>query len=145
LLQSFYLMKQPNNSLVSRGVYFDLAPIFADLNRRFFNEGISAYLKWGRHRKHLDLRKKSIRLGSYNPYSRLIIIHPCLDQAMVPTICLERILFHEMLHQRFPSKKSATGKNLVHYREFLDFEKSYPYLNEADRWLKANLARLLRY
>lgn len=127
----------------TKGIYFDLAPIFHDLNRRFFNHTIAARLTWGQ-RKTLS-HKRSIRLGSYHPTKKIIIINPCLDQAIVPHICVERIMFHEMLHQFFPSIKSSTGKNLIHHREFYDFEKTYPYLEQADRWLSVNLGRLLQY
>lgn len=130
-------------TMATKGVYFDLTIIFDDLNKRFFNQTITATLSWGK-RKTL-LQKRSIRLGSYHPGKKNIVINPCLDQAIVPHICVERILFHEMLHQHFPSKKSPAGKNLVHYREFYEFEKKYPYLQQADLWLKANLKRLLTH
>lgn len=128
----------------TQGIYFDLKPIFDQLNERFFAGSIKAELRWGRRRSAQE-RKRTIRLGSYHPRHKSITIHPCLDQAIVPTICVERILFHEMAHQKFPGKKSPTGKLLVHYREFYDFEKKYPFLSEADLWIKANLDRLLRY
>lgn len=127
----------------SQGIYFDLAYIFNDLNKRFFACRINASLSWGQ--RNTRARKRSIRFGSYNPNTKSIIINPCLDQAIVPYICVERIMFHEMLHQQFPAKKGAHGKLMVHYREFYEYEKTYPYLKEADQWLKANLSDLLRY
>jgi hypothetical protein len=129
----------------TQGTYFDLAQIFSELNSRFFYGKIEAELRWGNKRSPPPAAKHTIRLGSYHPLKRLITIHPCLDQAAVPGICVERILFHEMAHQIFPSKRSPSGKILVHYREFNDFEKNYPYLSEADRWIKTNLPRLLRF
>jgi len=135
-------MKQQQTT-ETRGLYFDLEPIFSELNARFFAGKINATLKWGKRRTLSN--KRAIRLGSYHPKHRVITINPCLDQAIVPTICLERILFHEMAHQHFPVKKSPAGKNMIHYREFNEFERTYPYLKEADLWLKTNLSRLLRY
>lgn len=129
----------------TQGTYFDLAPIFSELNDRFFNGKIEAELRWGSRRAQASARKRSIRLGSYHPHKRLITIHPCLDQAVVPAICLERIVFHEMAHQKFPCRRSPAGKILVHYKEFNDFEKTYPYLSQADHWIKANLTRLLKF
>lgn len=137
-------MKKLANNPKSLGIYFDLIPIFEDLNRRFFADSIKAELAWGQRRTS-ERKKRTIRLGSYHPRRKSITIHPCLDQAIVPAICLERILFHEMAHQKFPGKKSPSGKMLVHYREFNEFEKSYPFLKEADLWIKANLDRLLRF
>lgn len=144
LANGFY-MKTMNQNSCTRGIYFDLAPLFNDLNARFFNDGIRATLKWGIRRKAAHGSKRAIRLGSYHPSKKMIVINPCLDQAMVPTICVERILFHEMVHQHCPMKKSSSGKNLIHHREFYEFEKKYPYLKEADQWFKVNLHRLLRF
>lgn len=129
----------------SKGVYFDLLPMYHDLNRRFFNGTITAQLSWGMRRKAKEGSKRSIRLGSYHPHSKTILINPCLDQAIVPAICVERILFHEMLHQHLPAKRDRSGKQRMHYPEFYDYEKKYPYLREADGWIKANLPRLLAY
>lgn len=125
------------------GFYFDLSMMFIALNTQYFSGKVEATIRWGHKRP--SARKRSIRLGSYQPQKKIITIHPCMDQALVPKICLERILFHEMAHQIFPAKKSASGKMLVHYREFNDFEKTYPYLKEADRWIKSNLQRLLKF
>ncbi len=127
------------------GVYFNLQPIFHDLNQRFFNQKITARVKWGIRRRPSIQSKCSIRLGSYHPHKKTIVINPCLDQAIVPMVCIERILFHEMLHEYFPAKKSPSGKNLIHHREFKEFEKKFPYLKEADLWLSAHLSRLLTY
>jgi hypothetical protein len=123
------------------GAYYNLLPIFHDLNQRFFKKQIAADLRWGIRRT--SRRKLSLRLGSYHPESKTIIIHPCLDQSMVPLICVERILFHEMLHQYMPAKKEACGKMKIHHQEFNNFEKNYPYLREADLWIKTNLSKLL--
>ncbi len=129
----------------AQGIYFDLRPIFSELNRRFFAEAIDAQLRWGIRRTLKHKSKRSLRLGSYHPHNRTIFINPCLDQAIVPAICVERILFHEMIHQHLPAKRDHAGKTRIHHQEFYEFEKKYPYLREADGWIKANLARLLAY
>lgn len=126
------------------GLYFCLESIFTELNHQFFDKNIEANIRWGQSCKTRK-PKKSIRLGSYCHKTKLITIHPSLDQAVVPHFCLERIIFHEMAHQKFPPKKSTQGKILAHYREFNDFEKTYPFLREADAWLKAYLPRLLSF
>ncbi len=130
-------------SKLKSGLYFDIKLIFMELNQRYFNEKVEAHIRWGQ--KRLVSKKRSIRLGSYQPKTKIITIHPCLDQALVPQICLERIVFHEMAHQIFPSRKDSSGRVLVHYREFNEFEKNYPYLKEADGWIKTNLQRLLKF
>jgi len=127
----------------TQGLYFDLRPVFCELNTRFFAGQIDARLRWGQRRS--IAQKQAIRLGSYQPKLKIITINPCLDQAIVPLICLERIIFHEMTHQYLPAIRSHNGKNIIHHREFNNFEKSYPYPREADLWLKTNPSRLLRY
>ncbi len=64
------------NKLITRGVYFDLLPIFVDLNRRFFNENINAQLTWGIRRRAVTASKRSIRLGSYSPHRKIIRDQP---------------------------------------------------------------------
>lgn len=131
------------NNQTGKGIYFDLIPIFNQLNKKYFNNQIKASLRWGSKRSS-SKPKKSIRLGSYQPSHKIITIHPSLDQAMVPIICIERILFHEMAHQRFPAKKDLRGRILVHYHEFFEFEKRYEHLSQADNWLKHNLSQLCK-
>jgi hypothetical protein len=138
-----FILKRPPPRLKKLGLYHNLEPIFMDLNQRYFALTIEASIGWGQ--KRTTNQKRSIRLGSYYPHKKAIFIHPCLDQAIVPHICIERIVFHEMVHAHLPGKLSSAGKLLVHYPEFYEFEKKYPYLEQADRWLKANLPRLLRF
>lgn len=123
--------------------HFDLIAIFNDLNQRFFHNTIKASIRFGQLRK--SKHKYSIRLGSYHHIHKAITIHPSLNQPLIPLICVERIIFHEMLHQYLPMKKGPKGKMLIHYPEFYAFEQKYPYLKEADRWLKTNLITLLTY
>lgn len=138
------LLDIATTALHQQGRYFDLLPIYHDLNQRFFAGTIQATIRWGR-RLAPSTRKRSIRLGSYNPNNKVIVIHPCMDQAIVPRICVERIVFHEMLHQHQPSRKNARGKLQIHHRDFYAFEKKYPYLQEADAWIKANLNLFLLF
>lgn len=126
-----------------QGIYFNLADIFTRLNGQYFAHSINASLRWGPRRK-LGKPQSSVRLGSYFSTDRLITINPILDQAMVPLFCIERVIFHEMNHQKCPSKKLKNGKNQFHTPEFYAFEKNYPHLEQADLWIKANLLRLLK-
>jgi predicted metal-dependent hydrolase len=88
-------------------------------------------------------RRKSIRLGVYDHQTREIRIHPALDRPEVPHYFVEFIVFHEMLHQLFPSPPGA-GRKIHHPRAFRDRERAYPRYAEATRWEKAHLSLLLR-
>jgi hypothetical protein len=124
-----------------QGRCFDLQVMFNQLNRAYFQEGIQARVGWGRLPPRR--RRKSIRLGVYDHQTREIRIHPALDRPEVPAFFVEFILFHEMLHQLFPSS-NATGRRIHHPRAFREREKSFPLYAAALRWERENLHLLLR-
>jgi hypothetical protein len=123
------------------GRFFDLQELFDQLNERYFQGGIQASIGWGR--MPARRRRKSIRLGVYDHQTREIRIHPALDRPDVPAFFVEFIVFHEMLHQLFPSP-SGSNRRVHHPRGFRDREKAYPHYAAAIRWEKQNLRVLLR-
>jgi hypothetical protein len=127
--------------LEPRGRYFDLQALFDALNRTYFQGGIQARIGWGRMPPRR--RRKSIRLGVYDHQTREIRIHPALDRLEVPTYFVEFIVFHEMLHQLFPSS-NGNGRRVHHPRAFRDREKAFPLYGAALRWERENLNLLLR-
>jgi hypothetical protein len=129
------------HSLNPLGRCFDLKAIFERVNQTYFQSGIQATIGWGRMPG--KRRRKSIRLGVYDHQTREIRIHPALDRAEVPAYFVEFIVFHEMLHQLFPS--GGPGARRVHHpRAFRDREKAFPHYEAALRWERANLRVLLR-
>ena len=130
------------NSKFYKGVYHNLLELFEKLNRQYFNERIVATIRWGQRQK--ASRKSSIVLGHYSDEKKRIVIHPSLDQAMVPTLCVERIIHHEMLHQVFPIR-IVRGRRQIHTREFKIAEAEFKGAKMVDKWLKANLDRILRF
>jgi hypothetical protein len=129
---------------MQRGVYHDLGEIYRRLNHTYFENRINATITWGRHRSSAGGRKYSIRLGSYESNARLITIHPVLDQASVPRLCVERIVYHEMLHERHPAKR-IRGRRSIHTPEFKAAEALFIGATLADDWFKTNLDRILRF
>lgn len=125
-----------------QGRCFDLQDIFNRLNERFFQGGISAWIGWGRMPG--KRRRKSIRLGVYDHQTREIRIHPALDRMDVPLFFVEFIVFHEMLHQLFPSPSHGRGRRVHHPRGFRDRERAYPLYDRAIQWERRNLRVLLR-
>ena len=115
--------------------------IFDRVNADHFQGGIQAKIGWGRMPGRR--RRKSIRLGVYDHQTREIRIHPALDRPDVPAFFVEFIVFHEMLHQLFPSA-SKSGRRVHHPRAFRDREKAFPFYDAALRWEKQNLRVLLR-
>ena len=111
------------------------------MNEEHFQGGIKASIGWGR--MPVRRRRKSIRLGVYDHQTREIRIHPALDRPDVPAFFVEFIVFHEMLHQLFPSP-SGFSRRVHHPRGFRDREKAFPQYAAAIRWEKQNLRVLLR-
>lgn len=128
-------------SLVSRGTHFDLLEVFDRMNQLYFQDSIRARIGWGRNVGRR--RRKSIRLGVYDHRAREIRVHPALDRADVPLFFVEYIVFHEMLHQVFPSARDS-GRHVHHPKAFRDRERAFPRYAAAVAWEKAHLNSLLR-
>ncbi len=125
-----------------KGVYHNLEAIYEELNRQYFSGNIDAKIAWGKHAP-TSSRRRSIKLGSYCYDRKHIVIHPALDQACVPRVCIERVIHHEMLHQYYPARQSRGRRRCVHHAEFRAAEKLFSEAELADRWFKDNLNRLL--
>ncbi len=134
--------RQPATRLRTRGRYFDLSALFDAVNQEHFQGGIRARIGWSKGRLP-KRRRRSIRLGVYDHRAREIRIHPALDRHDVPGYFVEFIVFHEMLHQLFPSERSD-GRNVHHPKAYRDRERAFPRYLEARAWEKANLHLLLR-
>jgi len=122
------------------GRFFHLDEIRDRLNERFFQGGVRACIGWGRTPGRR--RRKSIRLGVYDHQTREIRIHPALDHPEVPRFFVEFIVFHEMLHQLFPSS-NGPGRRVHHPRAFRDRERAFPLYEAAIAWERENLRALL--
>jgi hypothetical protein len=136
-----------NIELTTQGTHHDLLKIVDDLNRRYFEGGAKPLVTWGTSVKPVSGKRKTIRLGSYNAIDRLIRLHPVLDRAWVPKYFVEFVLYHEMLHYRFPMTArtmGGSGRRAIHPPEFLEQERRFRHFERATAWEKKNLSRLLR-
>jgi len=111
------------------GRHRNLEEVFERLNRCFF-DGLMGrpQLGWSR-------TKSRNMLGHYDPSHNAIIISRIFDQEIVPLIALDYVMFHEMLHLRYPVDHSGRRRR-VHTREFRTEEKKFPQLKEAKEILK---------
>jgi hypothetical protein len=111
------------------GRHYHLDEIFEDLNRRFFHGLMGRpQLTWSRDHAHN-------RLGHYDPAHNAIVISRVFDHPRVPRFVVEYILFHEMLHLKHPVKLRGS-RRCVHSREFTIEERSFPELEQAQRFLR---------
>ncbi len=115
--------------LPPQGKYFDLDAIFSGLNRRFFNGDLpTCRLGW-------TPRASRTVLGRYDPAHRAIIVSKSLDAASVPRYVVEYLVFHEMLHARFPLEWRGC-RRVIHSSEFRAVEKRFPHYHKARARLK---------
>jgi len=113
----------------ARGQVYDLDEIFEQLNRQFFY-GLLArpQMTWSRaHARN--------SLGHYDPAHNAIVVSRVFDNARVPRYAVEYIVYHEMLHLKYPVKLRGS-RRCVHGPEFQAEEKLFPQLEEAKAFLK---------
>src|SRR5579884_1014960 len=112
-----------------KGAHYDLDELFEELNFRFFH-GLMArpLLGWSR-------QISRSMLGHFDPSHNAIIISKLLDGPKVPRLAVEYVLFHEMLHLRFPVDHSG-ARRCVHTTEFKNAEREFPAWKEAKELLK---------
>jgi hypothetical protein len=114
--RSLQLVKQARGRkliLSPQGSCYDLEEVFEELNVRYF-QGLVARPPLGWSRKP----------------SRVI-----LDQPSVPRLVVEYVMFHEMLHLRFPVEHRG-ARRCVHTPEFKQAEKEFGGYKEAKALLK---------
>ena len=115
--------------LPARGRHHDLEEIFHGLNHRFFHGQIpTSRLGW-------SPRNSRRILGHYDSGHGAIIINRKLDSPSVPRYLVEYVVYHEMLHIRFPVERRGQ-RRVVHSREFREAEKRFPQYELACRQLK---------
>jgi len=113
----------------AQGEVYDLAKIFAKLNRRYFaNELEKPALTWSQR------RTRSI-LGHHDRVYQSITISKTLDSEDVPEWFVEYILYHEMLHIKHPARL-IKGRRYYHTTAFRQDERRFPYYQEAQQWLE---------
>jgi hypothetical protein len=112
-----------------QGHTWDLAEVFEDINLRFFG-GMMARpaLGW-------SVRVSRSTLGHYDPCHHAIVLSRILDRPEVPRLAIEYVMFHEMLHLRYPVEHRGT-RRCVHTPEFKAAERQFPELEQARQLLK---------
>jgi hypothetical protein len=112
-----------------KGKHYDLVEIFERLNIEYF-DGLL-----GRPALGWSLRRSRSMLGHFDPSHNAIILSRIFDEPSVPAVAVEYVMFHEMLHLRYPVEHRG-ARRCVHTAEFKRAEKLYPRLKEAKEALK---------
>ncbi|MEQ1946650.1 MAG: SprT-like domain-containing protein [Bryobacteraceae bacterium] len=112
-----------------QGAHFNLEEMFEELNFRYFF-GLMARpaLGWSPHASRT-------LLGHYDPPHNTIVLSRILDRPAIPRVAVEYVLFHEMLHLRFPAEHNGARRR-VHTKDFKQAEKQFERLVEAQAALR---------
>jgi len=113
----------------ARGLVYDLDEIFEELNRQFFH-GLLARPRMTWSRAHA---RNS--LAHYDPAHNAIVVSRVFDHGRVPRHAIEYIVYHEMLHLKYPVKLRGS-RRCVHGPEFQAEEKLFPQLEQAKAFLR---------
>ena len=112
-----------------KGTHHDLQEVFERLNAEFFDGMLGQpMLGWSRG-------ESRSMLGHFDPSHNAIIISRIFDRPQVAALALDYVMFHEMLHLRYPVDH-AGARRRVHTKEFREAEKKFPQLKEAKELLK---------
>ena len=112
-----------------QGQHYNLEELFEELNQRFFNGLMGRpLLGWSR-------TPSRTMLGHFDPSHNAIVLSSIMDRAEVPRLAVEYVMYHEMLHLRFPVEHRG-ARRCVHTPDFKKAEKEFPGLKEAKEALK---------
>jgi len=118
-----------------QGDAYDLEEMFASINKKYFKgELIKPLLGF-------SLRRTRTRWGHYDPILNSITISRTLDNMEVPRYVTEFVLYHEMLHMVYDTKREGDRRS-YHYAEFKNAEKQFPKSKEAQKWLRSLAGQL---
>jgi len=112
-----------------QGETYNLEQMFDELNFRYFH-GLMAQplLGWSPNASRT-------LLGHYDAPHNAIVLSRILDRPQTPRVAVEYVLFHEMLHLRYPAEHRG-ARRCVHTREFKAAEKQFEKYTEAQAALK---------
>lgn len=113
----------------AKGRVYDLRVIFEDLNFAYFR-GLMAQPQLG-----WSLRPSRTTLGHYDPSHHAIVLSAVLDSERAPELIVKFVMFHEMLHLRYPTEHRG-ARRCVHTKEFKVAEKQFEDFAAATAELK---------
>ncbi|MFL6352067.1 MAG: M48 family peptidase [Bryobacteraceae bacterium] len=130
--RTLHLVKQKRGRKVLRnpaGETYDLEELFEELNIRYFH-GLMArpQLGWSATRSRTNL-------GHYDPSHHAIVISRLFDSETATRLIVEFIMFHEMLHLKYPAQHKAV-RRCVHTKEFKEAEMTFEGYRQAKAALK---------
>ncbi|HEX8845067.1 MAG TPA: SprT-like domain-containing protein [Pyrinomonadaceae bacterium] len=111
-----------------QGQVYDLDEMFQRLNQSYFKSALEKpALTWSQRRTRRIL-------GHHEAAHDTIVISKTLDARGIPEWFVEYVLYHEMLHIKYPARL-IKGRRYYHTNAFRAAEQRFPYYEEAQHWL----------
>jgi SprT-like family len=129
---SLHLIKQIRGRKIildPKGEVYDLCHIFDELNSTYF-AGLM-----DRPRLGWTVKTSRTVLGHYDPSHHVIVLNSLLDSAQAPELAVRYVMFHEMLHLRFPAEHRGS-RRCVHTAPFKENEKQFENFQNAKAQLE---------
>jgi hypothetical protein len=112
-----------------QGQIHDLVAMFDKLNLQYFGGLMSRpQLGW-------SLRGSRRYLGHFDPHHHAIVLSRALDTEELPAFAVEFVMYHEMLHLRFPVERK-NGRRCIHSAAFKQEERRFVGFLEAEKALR---------
>jgi hypothetical protein len=130
--RTLYTAKQQRGHKTFRealGQAYDLDRLFEELNFGYF-DGLMARPQLG-----WSVRPSRTTLGHYDPSHHVIVLSSLLDSHRAPELIVKFVMFHEMLHLRYPTQHRGV-RRCVHTAEFKQAERQFKEYQSAKRALK---------
>ena len=77
-----------------------------------------------------SVRLSRTTLGHFDPSHNMIVLSRLLDSAKAPAMAVKYVMFHEMLHLKFPTEHRGF-RRCVHTKEFKRAERTFEGYAEA--------------
>jgi len=118
-----------------KGKYYNLSLIYKSLNIMYFNSELQiTNIGWSKKNSYT-------RLGFFDKNRNLIVISKIFDSPHVPLRILQYLMYHEMLHARFP-EETVNNRRRIHTPQFRAEERKFPGFVEIQDWININTRRL---
>src|SRR5579875_1240316 len=139
--RTLHLAKQQRGRKAFRdpnGCRYDLCALFEELNLKYFH-GLMARPELG-----WSLRRSHTALGHYDPSHHVIVLTSLFDSEEAPELAVKFVLFHEMLHLRYPTEH-RNGRRCVHTRAFKAAEREFENYELAKAEVRRFVERAARH
>jgi len=114
------------------GHVYDLCNLFEEINQEYFGALMARPdLGW-------SLKISRTMLGHYDPCHHVIVLSSILDSAAAPPLAVKYVMFHEMLHLRYPTEHRGI-RRCVHTPDFKRAERKFAEYKSAKQQLRTFL------